>query len=213
MMQHIEVKRSYRYYSNDCEHPERVLFVLHGYGQHPEFFIRKFKADENTLIIAPEGLHRYYLQGYSGRVGCSWMTSDDRQQDINDYVNYLDALAEKIKAEFPDTELHCLGFSQGAATASRWLALGNSSLKSLTLWCGVFPPDLPEISLDKFNKISCNLVYAKQDEFANEEEIKKQIAKFDNSGIKFDVRALPGKHDVKPQDFYVYWTDLINQMN
>lgn len=213
MEHYIEIKRHLRYYTNDCPSPQRVLFVLHGYGQHPKYFIRKFKVDEHTLVIAPEGLHRYYLEGYSGRVGCSWMTREDRLQDIADYVAYLDQIAGKTASDFGEIPIHCLGFSQGAATASRWVVMGNTEIKSLSLWCGVFPPDLPPVSLSKLNQIKCSVVYALADEFATEAEIKKQITNFEQSGIKFDTLTLAGNHDIKPHDFYNFWTALLNQTN
>ena len=55
-----------------------VLYVLHGYGQLPAFFIRKFQAQVNAgwRVVAPEGAHRFYLKGTDGRVGASWMTRE-----------------------------------------------------------------------------------------------------------------------------------------
>ena len=49
------------------------------------------------LIVAPEALSRFYVES-SGKthadthVGASWMTREDRLSDIEDYVEYLDAL-------------------------------------------------------------------------------------------------------------------------
>ena len=65
-----------------------VLIALHGYGQLPEFFMRRLQplADAGWAIVAPEGLHRYYLEGAHGRVGASWMTKEAREDDIVDYV-------------------------------------------------------------------------------------------------------------------------------
>ncbi|MGB1122955.1 MAG: hypothetical protein ACPG08_05475, partial [Flavobacteriales bacterium] len=104
-----------------------VLIALHGYGQLPEFFMRRLQplADAGWAIIAPEGLHRFYLEGAHGRVGASWMTKEAREDDIADYVRYLDALS----AELGLTERRpvLLGFSQGVATASRWVAMGQTA--------------------------------------------------------------------------------------
>ncbi|MCZ8216519.1 MAG: phospholipase, partial [Cyclobacteriaceae bacterium] len=61
----------------------KVWFVLHGYGQLAEYFLRKFKSLEaqEIFVIAPEGLSRFYMedvtrrsQGGSQRVGATWMT-------------------------------------------------------------------------------------------------------------------------------------------
>ena len=48
-----------------------IWIVFHGYGQLAKFFLRKFNLlfEDNTLIVAPEGLNHFYLKGFSGRVG------------------------------------------------------------------------------------------------------------------------------------------------
>ncbi len=126
-----------------------TLYVLHGYGQLAEFFVRKFQhaADEGWHIVAPEGGHRFYLKGTSGRVGASWMTKEDRLSDIADYVAFLDALRAQIDGGEPRGRQVLLGFSQGVATAMRWLALGQRPIHSwhgVVAHSGVLPPDLPK---------------------------------------------------------------------
>ena len=96
--QTIETKKTARYYTLGTlsENTKTVWFVCHGYGQLANYFLRNFKLLENekTFVISPEGFHRYYLNGFSGRVGASWMTKEDRLNDIADYVAYLDQLYE-----------------------------------------------------------------------------------------------------------------------
>ena len=50
----------------------------------------KDSAEElGYTIIAPQGLHKFYLEGTSGRVGASWMTKENREDDIKNYLVYL----------------------------------------------------------------------------------------------------------------------------
>ena len=78
----------------------RVWFVAHGYGQLAAYFIRHFApltaADPHLVVVAPEGLSRFYLNGTGGRVGATWMTKEDRLAEIEDYVAYLNQLAATI---------------------------------------------------------------------------------------------------------------------
>ena len=103
-----------------------TLYVLHGYGQLPAFFIRKFQAQVNAgwRVVAPEGAHRFYLKGTDGRVGASWMTREARLDDIEDQTHFLDALRAQLDAESNTGSgaglRVLLGFSQGASTALRW---------------------------------------------------------------------------------------------
>ncbi|MFT7345493.1 MAG: putative esterase, partial [Lentimonas sp.] len=70
---------------------DQLLIVLHGYGQLSQFFIQKFSSLTHQCdIIAPEGMHRFYLNGSSGRVGASWMTKEERETDIEDNQKYLE---------------------------------------------------------------------------------------------------------------------------
>jgi len=123
--QTIETKKTARYYTLGAlsEKTRTVWFVCHGYGQLANYFLRNFKSLENekTFIISPEGFHRYYLNGFSGRVGASWMTKEDRLNDIADYVAYLDQLYHKVFSSVNRNNLkvNLLGFSQGGATATR----------------------------------------------------------------------------------------------
>ena len=144
---HLEIRRRQRYaVRGERETPRTVWFTLHGWGQTAPRFLRYFEGldDGSRLLVAPEGLHRHYLDHENRKVGASWMTSEDRLTDIEDYVVYLDRLAERILAEL-DREPECvaaLGFSQGVHTLARWLSLGEARIDAVALWGSHLPPDL-----------------------------------------------------------------------
>ncbi len=101
--QHIQVQRTARYFQIGEASPkiQRIWYVLHGYGQLASFFAKHFEkiADEKTLVIAPEALSRFYSDGTGGRVGATWMTKEDRLNQIDDYIFYLDALHQRISEQ------------------------------------------------------------------------------------------------------------------
>lgn len=125
---------------------EKVLFALHGYGQLPAFFIRHFAplVEAGWTVVAPEGLHRFYVSGTSGRVGASWMTKEDRETDISDTMKWLEQVRHEVLGAHRPRELVLLGFSQGVSAAMRWAALRGQagSWDRLVFWAGVLPPDL-----------------------------------------------------------------------
>lgn len=123
-----------------------LWLVCHGYGQLANYFINHFRVLEapNRVIVAPEGLNRFYLQGFQGRVGATWMTKEDRLTDIHNYVAYLDAVFAAVTQgkDLSTIKVHLVGFSQGAATVSRWIVDSSFEFNRLILWAGIFPPDL-----------------------------------------------------------------------
>ncbi len=187
--------KTYRYQIlNKGSNARKALYVLHGYGQLTEFFIRKFRQlSEEYIIIAPEGMHRFYLNGSSGRVGASWMTKEARETDISDNLSFLDSLDEKISKDFDFDEKYLLGFSQGGATAARWNQLGLAKFDAMILWASVFPPDLPnnhETNTDQKNYF----VIGDKDEFYSETNQEKLIEDYQSK--KYIIKRYRGKHDI-----------------
>jgi predicted esterase len=183
---------------------KQVWFVLHGYGQLAQFFIRKFKALENhgICVIAPEGLSRFYLEQLdttgrkSNRVGATWMTRENREMDIENYLQYLSTIYdEEIKDA--SVEVTILGFSQGSATASRWALSGRSKFARLILWAGIFPPDMNFEAGSKILKDKDVLmVYGTKDPFLTDERFTEMrtLTKKINAKVK-EVR-FEGEHDI-----------------
>jgi predicted esterase len=192
--QKLSAPKTFRYWiSGDLEKANKLLFVLHGYGQLAEFFIRKFKEiPEDYLVIAPEGMHRFYLNGTSGRVGASWMTKEDRESDIADNLNWLSQLFIKLTKQKKIKKTILLGFSQGGATAARWFYGKNVQLDQLILWASVFPPDL-EKSLIQSNSNNY-FVIGTEDEYYNTEALKSEI-EF-HKKIGFRTLQFAGKHEI-----------------
>lgn len=132
--------------------PRGVWVALHGYGQLAGRFIRHLAplADGTRVIVAPEALSRFYLDhpakagSAHARVGATWMTREDREAEIADQVEYLDAVCDAVLAPLGDTPppVHVLGFSQGVATATRWLAHARTRAAQVVLWSGRIPADL-----------------------------------------------------------------------
>jgi predicted esterase len=200
MQYYISIPYKARYFThgNFSEKTKNIWFVCHGYGQLAEYFIKKFHTlnTEENFVIAPEGLHRFYLNGHYGRVGASWMTKEDRLTDIDNYIHYLDCI---YQANIKNTtaKIILLGFSQGAATASRWAAFGYSKFDKLILWAGVFPPDLPfEDCFVKINNLKPLLVVGTKDEFISAEELNEKTKWLDKEKINYKLIQFEGRHDI-----------------
>jgi len=196
---HIQVARTLRYFAAGEAHTEgRLIMALHGYGQHPQFFIKKLTglAGKRSLVVAPEGLHRFYTNGMSGRVGASWMTKEDRLNDIADQYTYLDQLLKQPQWNVQERVL--LGFSQGAAAAVRFFCADTEKrFHRLVLWAGSFPPDLPlPENAERLNTVGVDLVIGSEDEFIKQHDVDDLRLRFEVANIQYRMHFFEGKHEL-----------------
>ncbi|SNS02253.1 Predicted esterase [Belliella buryatensis] len=179
---------------------QEIWIVFHGYGQLAEFFLRKFKDffAKDRLFIAPEGTNYSYLQGFQGRVGANWMTKYERETAIENNHRYLNALLNAhLKNYFSLPKLKVLGFSQGAATASRWVSQLDYPLDSLILWGGGFAHDLKWDGFEeKFQKTKIHVVLGNQDDFITPESIQKQEELIRVINVEVEKVTYSGGHDL-----------------
>ncbi|MBK8611953.1 MAG: phospholipase [Flavobacteriales bacterium] len=199
---HIIVPRAARYYTlGDARTAKRVWFVLHGYGQLARYFLRSFEGlEKDLLIVAPEGLSRFYTDAGHSRVGATWMTREDREREIDDHVQYLDLLADRMLQECPQAQHgQVLGFSQGVATAARWSMHGRTALQRLVLWGGGLPA---EMNVDRLQTAwkdkHVDLVAGQTDAIVTEEQGRQQDALLNAAGVPHAYHVHPGGHALDP---------------
>jgi predicted esterase len=193
-MQHsIDFTFQARYFTlGNRTRPSQIWLVLHGYGQLASYFIQKFSRleEHNILVIAPEALSRFYMEGTEKRmttgdtrVGASWMTREERLTDISNYLRFLDEVYFK---EVSDSSIPVtiLGFSQGAATATRWVLNGRIRFDRLILWAGILPPDIDfPAGRDILKEKDILMVYGKSDPFIND----TRFAELDDLSAKLGI--------------------------
>ena len=197
----IQVKKKARYIlSNEpSKKIKNIWLVCHGYGQSAIGFLNWFKPifSDDTLIIAPEGLSKFYWEGFNGKVVSSWMTKENRKDEIDDYIHFIEDVVKKISTKLNDNiKFNVLGFSQGTATISRWANHTNITLNSIHLWSGHFPDDL----LVKWKIKQLPMLHfhiGNKDPFINRNSIKIQKNKLKNKGIVFEIHTFNGKHKVE----------------
>jgi predicted esterase len=206
---HIAVTRTARYYTvgGGTKNGElrELWIVCHGYGQLAGSFIESFSpvATPWRLIAAPEALSRFYLDPSRSpsdplpRAGAAWMTREDRDNEIADQIRYLDALHERLRpASIRDgVRLRVLGFSQGVATAGRWVAYGNAPTSQLILWAGKFPPDIDLRPLaEKLAGAAVVLVTGTRDSLASWSAADQEARRFAEAGIDAKLMSFDGGH-------------------
>ncbi|CAN5229477.1 esterase [soil metagenome] len=180
----------------------KVWIVLHGYGQLAPYFIKKFKIleSEETFILAPEGLNRFYLESFSGKVGATWMTKEDRLTDISNYIEYLDSLYRKEieKKISEDIQITLLGYSQGCATACRWIVQTDFVIHRLILWSGIIPPDLNlNLGRKKLKNKEIQVIYGNEDPFLKEKNPPEDIIRaFKELQIDPLIKIFKGGHEI-----------------
>lgn len=200
--------KTYRYEVVEPKAPvETVLYLLHGYGQQAKYFIRKFqKIQDSVLVVAPEGMHRFYLEGTSGRVGASWMTKEAREDDISDNLGWLNALDDEITQKYTPKRKLILGFSQGGATAARWYYSDLQRFEAMILWACVFPPDLdPHQEIGSQGQL--HFAIGSEDEFYKDSDQKDLIAFYKQK--EFEIHLFDGKHDMDSETL----EKILNKIN
>jgi predicted esterase len=219
---HFTTRRTARYYTVGGQGDVReIWFVLHGYAQLARYFIRPFDsiADEARLIVAPEALNRYYFETAPGehardaRVGATWMTREDREHEIEDYVAYLDALAEHMLGgvtAVPEEaapgasevaraapRVVVLGFSQGAQTASRWAARGRTRVHRLILWGAGLAHELTPAP-DLFRGASLTIMIGTSDRHIDQDRVTREHERLTTAGVEHELVRYDGEHRIEP---------------
>ncbi|MBI4409831.1 MAG: phospholipase [Gemmatimonadetes bacterium] len=206
---HLAVTRTARYYTlGPLDRGTReVWFVCHGYRHLAGPFLRRFEPlnDGTRLIVAPEALSRFYLDDTGGphgpdaRVGATWMTREDRLTDISDYVGYLDALHAHVLREqsAESRRIVALGFSQGAATASRWGVLGSARIDHLVLWAALLPPDLDwHAAAARLPGSAVTFAVGRDDRTIDRARLAEQRERLAGHGVAARVLEFEGGHEI-----------------
>jgi predicted esterase len=192
---HIAVTKTARYYTLGTldQNTTEIWIAIHGWAQLAEGFLNDLKPLDNgkRFIIAPEALNRFYIKVGQPDVGATWMTKEDREAEIKDYIQYLDALYDLLAISDHPAKIIVLGFSQGVATASRWVHNNTRRMDGIVFCAGEVGNELqnPE-SMASLKQSHKYFVCGTQDQFINETNIAKVKAML--SGFEF--RYFEGKH-------------------
>jgi len=177
-----------------------VWIALHGYGQLGPRFARRFASldDGSRLVVVPEGLSRYYVDHGTGVVGASWMTREDRDREIDDYVQYLDDVAAWLPAGAASAPRTVLGFSQGSATAWRWLTRGTCRHPDrLIIWGGEIPTDLDlSDAPSRLRDMKVVLVTGTEDPYCPPAKLARYATQLEDVGLTCTTRTFVGGHDL-----------------
>ena len=203
MKKQISIPKTHKYsqIGEFSEKTNTIWIVLHGYGMLSEFFIKKFECilNDSTVVIAPEGSNRFYLENNYYRVGASWMTKLDKEKDIEDNISFIQTLYSNIVDEIGHTnfKLNTLGFSQGGPTLVRWLMSNKLNTNSLILWGSDIPKDSLVIeNKSRWDSMNLKIVIGKNDEYINEEKKQEFVGVVKSYGLKYDLIEYEGSHKI-----------------
>jgi predicted esterase len=205
----FHVRRTARYYTIGPTHgfPRELWVVAHGYAQLARRFIKWFAPldDGTRWLVAPEALSRYYLDPVGDRthperrVGATWMTREDREAEIADYVAYLEHLTAEVRRHLSGAgpRIVVLGFSQGTATVCRWLASSELRADQIVLWAGGIPPELEVGSWSaRLHGAALTLVAGEEDEMVPESAVVAEGERLSAAGVAFTLLRYPGGHRI-----------------
>jgi predicted esterase len=223
---HLRVGRTARYVllggasaDPDDDRPPRqaeLWVACHGYRQLARYFARPFTsvAGPSRKVAVPEGLSRFYVDddggphGPDARVGATWMTREDREAEIQDYVAYLDALASHVSPD-PGAGVTAFGFSQGAATASRWAAYGETEIDRLILWGGLPAHDLDfSAAGPRLAHVDVLIARGAADPHLGPEAVERALETMHEAGVPGRSWTYEGGHKVDPESLSALLAEL-----
>lgn len=201
----FKTKKTARYFTlgNLDENTTTIYFALHGYAQTADDFLNSLSNlfNENTFIVAPEALSRFYWKDFSSKPVASWMTKLEREDDINDNIEYLNKLYLQIikKVNLKNATINYIGFSQGTATLSRWLYSDLIKADNVFFYAGDLAKELELIKSKNFKNATIHYIYGNNDFFITENNIKELINLFKLNKINLKVYSFKGSHKISEE--------------
>jgi predicted esterase len=194
----ITVKKTARFFTIGTlnEETTHIWFLIHGYAQTAENLIAPFESlGSNHFIIAPEGLNKFYSRGFRGTPVASWMTSLEREHEIEDYLSYLTQLSNEMELEkFGSAKKILLGFSQGVSTQTRFANYYPGVFDYLILVAGEIAKEFQEIKPPNLFKVPTLFLVGDEEQLIDEEKIQNQARNLSLDEVEF-IR-FRGKHEV-----------------
>ena len=206
----IRTEKTGHYFTHGTITPStRFIWVcLHGYGQLAKNFIQKFEFldPSHHYVIVPEGLNRFYFEGVNERPVASWMTREDRLDEIADYIQFLESLRSKNSWEKnQDAKIIYVGFSQGVTTILRWMQDVAPRVDHLILWAGGLPDDiLYEHRKLYFQNIDVHYFIGDKDPYIKVEMVSEKRKLFEDIGLNVKLQTYIGDHRVS-EDVLKQW--------
>lgn len=199
---HITIEKTARYCTNLPEGSKikSTWFVIHGYAQLAKDFIKEFEflSGPETLIAAPEGLSKFYSKSIPA---ASWMTKEDRTNEISDYLIFLEKVFTEINNSFDLTssEINLLGFSQGVHTAARWFFNSRYHFDKLILCSSDFPGDADFKRMkEKLSRSQLFLLYGLNDRIISSKRYEDDFKLLRLNDIQFTQLSFEGDHEIDP---------------
>ena len=208
----IRTEKTGHYFTHGTmsENTRYVWVCLHGYGQLGKYFIQRFEFLDPALhfVVSPEGLNRFYFEGVNEKPVASWMTKEDRLDEIADYVFYLEALRNKIGWERNrNVKIIYFGFSQGVTTMLRWLQNMAPRVDYLLLWAGGIPDDiLFEHRRNYFRQVVCHYFLGDADPYIKPGMLEEKKDLIDAAGLDINLKLYKGDHRIDP-NVLMQWVD------
>lgn len=180
----------------DPDRAREAWLILHGYGMTARGILHWFRdaQREDRLLVAPEGLSRFYRDAKGLRtVGASWMTREDREHEIADQLDYLDAVATRWLDGRDRVEVH--GFSQGVAAGCRWV-VARHRVDRLVGWGSPTPPDIDPVTYRGRLVEPLMLVVGDRDGYFPPATVEADAERLRAAGVDVEVRRFDGGHGV-----------------
>ena len=214
----VAVERTARYAAAGAELADTTTLwvVFHGYGQLASEFIATFArlAPRSTRVIAPEGLSRFYLElprsdgKHLARTGATWLTRDDREDDLRDALGMLHAVVGQevdaiLEARGDVPVIKVLGFSQGVAMSMRWVAdvadrgvpEEGADVATHVLWAGGLAHDVSDDAMRAgWTGTLVQVVVGDKDKFATDSFRRSLRKRIDTVGVHVDEFTFAGGH-------------------
>ncbi len=198
----LKISRTAHYYTSGTlgVNTRYLWIVCHGYGQAADRFILKFDQlnPQEHFVIAPEGLSRFYWNGPSGEVVSSWMTSKDRLDEIEDYLQLLHRIIGEITLSYKDAPMILMGFSQGCATILRYIERYKPAFSHIILWAGTLPKEINFRALKDYLKQGrLHLIYGDKDEYLTSEMLIQEQAFIEEQELNIKQHFFEGTHRIE----------------
>lgn len=217
-MHRITVARTARYATVGAEPADaaRLWIAFHGYAHRAEDFVAPFaeSVPTDTRVIAPEGLSRFYLEmprpdgAHLARTGASWLTRDDREDELRDAMGMLHAVVARehgtiTAARGVAPAIGVLGFSQGVAMSMRWVADAasnpaldaDSPVSAHVLWAGGMAHDVSDEHMRAaWTHTAVHVVAGERDRFASEEARTNMRSRLMAIGVSAEEHMFDGGH-------------------